>query len=562
LKEQISISPANKVASSMPMLGVDNKEAIQQKSRQASSFNIQFKLSVGAVSDPLEDEADAMADKIMRTPEQNFIQRKCAECEKEEKVQRKPLTSFIQMKQSSFNNNVVASDSVSHQIQSTKGGGNAMPETTKSFMESRFGADFSNVNIHTGSYASQLSHQLNAQAFTIGNNIYFNEGKYSPESSDGKHLLAHELTHTVQQGDTFTAANNTIQRQEGKRLEEIKEKLKKGEKLTEDEMQYVREQIGKEIVQQLFGNTAQIGINYDSSRPPQDINRHFHGRLQLQLSGLAAGVAKSLDGVATAEIDLKGTVATEKGVITIAPPTEKNRMAALIREQLFPNGSVRSFDFHFSKKNIGYANAISLISGITVSISSKNGSHTGGMISIDSESVPSGVELIVTLEPSARTANVEDIKQELPNDHWTLTPKPDIFGTAGYASANENNGAVTTIGVDVPLGYDTKTPLIYGGLGARAGIDSNRIARVGGTGFVGLNFDPLKLQLGFGAGVAFLKDPVATKDGPAQIVFYSDVEGKVSYKIMPHVEVLGLLSVGGGKNLTYGSAQAGVGFTF
>ena len=45
-------------------------------------------------------------------------------------------------------------------------------------MESRFGADFSNVNIHTGSYAVQMSKELNAQAFTVGNNIYFNEGKY------------------------------------------------------------------------------------------------------------------------------------------------------------------------------------------------------------------------------------------------------------------------------------------------------------------------------------------------------------------------------------------------
>ena len=57
---------------------------------------VQCKLSVGAVDDPLEHEADAMADKVMRMPEQNFIQRKCAHCEEEEKAQRKPLQSFIQ----------------------------------------------------------------------------------------------------------------------------------------------------------------------------------------------------------------------------------------------------------------------------------------------------------------------------------------------------------------------------------------------------------------------------------------------------------------------------------
>lgn len=160
---------------------------------------IQRKLSIGAVDDPLEDEADAMADKAMRMPEPSFIQRKCSHCEEEaEQLQRKPLISFIQKKERG-NNNTIVSESISNQIQATKGSGKAIPETTKSFMESRFGADFSNVNIHTGSYASQLSNQLNAQAFTVGSDIYFNDGKYQPESTEGKLLMAHELTHVIQQ---------------------------------------------------------------------------------------------------------------------------------------------------------------------------------------------------------------------------------------------------------------------------------------------------------------------------------------------------------------------------
>jgi hypothetical protein len=158
---------------------------------------IQCKLSIGSVNDPLEDEADAMADKVMRMPEPNFIQRKCAHCEEEENLQRKSLIPFIQKK---ANENSTASNVISSQIRSTKGSGNRMTGTTKSFMENRFGADFSHVNIHTGSYASQLSNQLNAQAFTVGNDVYFNEGKYQPESSEGKHLLAHELMHTIQEG--------------------------------------------------------------------------------------------------------------------------------------------------------------------------------------------------------------------------------------------------------------------------------------------------------------------------------------------------------------------------
>jgi hypothetical protein len=98
LKEQAFISPVNKIASSIPEAGMGYKKAIEQKSKEASSLNIQFKLSVGAIDDPLEDEADAMADKVMRMPEQNFIQRKCAHCKEEERAQRKPITPFIQKK--------------------------------------------------------------------------------------------------------------------------------------------------------------------------------------------------------------------------------------------------------------------------------------------------------------------------------------------------------------------------------------------------------------------------------------------------------------------------------
>jgi len=69
----------------------------------------------------------------------------------------------------------------------------------KNEMESGFGTDFSNVKIHTNSNAVQMSKELGAQAFTHGNDIYFNKGKFNPSSKEGKHLLAHELTHTVQQ---------------------------------------------------------------------------------------------------------------------------------------------------------------------------------------------------------------------------------------------------------------------------------------------------------------------------------------------------------------------------
>lgn len=93
-----------------------------------------------------------------------------------------------------------APSSVETSLASSKGSGSSLPATTKTEMESGLGADFSNVKIHTGSNAAQMSKDLNAQAFTHGSDVYFNSNKFNPDTSSGKHLLAHELTHTMQQG--------------------------------------------------------------------------------------------------------------------------------------------------------------------------------------------------------------------------------------------------------------------------------------------------------------------------------------------------------------------------
>ncbi|WP_167619858.1 eCIS core domain-containing protein [Maribellus sediminis] len=102
---------------------------------------------------------------------------------------------------------------IESKLSSTSGGGSSLDTTTKSDMEAGFGADFSGVKVHTGSDAVQMSENLNAQAFTHGNDIYFNEGKYNPGSPSGKHLLAHELTHTLQQGASIQT--RMIQKEEG-----------------------------------------------------------------------------------------------------------------------------------------------------------------------------------------------------------------------------------------------------------------------------------------------------------------------------------------------------------
>ncbi len=132
------------------------------------------------------------------SPEES-VQAKCEECEGEE-------TASVQRKEESS----VKTTSISDQLNASKGGGQPMDNRTQAEMSNGFGADFSNVRVHTDANAVQMSRDLGAQAFANGSDIYFNEGKYDPESDSGKHLLAHELTHTIQQG----ASGNAISKKE------------------------------------------------------------------------------------------------------------------------------------------------------------------------------------------------------------------------------------------------------------------------------------------------------------------------------------------------------------
>ena len=169
-------------------------------------------LQVGAQNDAYEREADQVANQVMQMPmsgarvqginklSQKGIQRKCSACAEEEKIQRKPLSiSKMGNTQGKSTHSTAASANVSEKISSTRGQGQSLDGPTRGFMEGRFGQDFSNVKVHTGGYASQLNRDLNAKAFAVGSDIYFNAGQYQPNSDSGKHLLAHELTHVVQQ---------------------------------------------------------------------------------------------------------------------------------------------------------------------------------------------------------------------------------------------------------------------------------------------------------------------------------------------------------------------------
>lgn len=193
---------------------VDQKENLQFIAVEPKKTKVQPKLKIGSPNDKYEQEADQMADRVMRSSmrEQSTVknvssvnisrkvQRKCKACE-EDSVQRSS-----EKKDGGF----IASSGFENTLGKSKGGGSSMDSRTRSYMENGFGANFSRVRIHTNSKATNLNNQINAKAFTSGNDIYFNQGQYNPGTNSGKRLLAHELTHTIQQGKS----EKKVQREE------------------------------------------------------------------------------------------------------------------------------------------------------------------------------------------------------------------------------------------------------------------------------------------------------------------------------------------------------------
>lgn len=157
--------------------------------------HVQTKLTVGAPDDHYEREADRVADQVMRMPETQ-IQRQTTIEEEEETIQTKPLsaqiTPLVQRKTSP--NQVTTAPHGMHETMRSPG--RPLSAATRSFMEPRFGIDFSSVRLHTGPNAEKASGQVHARAFTYGKDIWLGQGA----TESDRRLLAHELTHVVQQG--------------------------------------------------------------------------------------------------------------------------------------------------------------------------------------------------------------------------------------------------------------------------------------------------------------------------------------------------------------------------
>lgn len=176
---------------------------------------VQAKLVVGPVNDPYEQEADRVADQVMRMPDSEVaIQRACTDCEEEEQVQRQAdgeeeEEQSIQGKREGSAAGGPVTTKHAAQIASIKTGGEPLRPSSRNFFEQRFGHDFGSVRIHSDDRAAQSAKSIHAQAYTTGQHIVFGAGHYSPDTNTGQRLLAHELTHVIQQ-----SGGERIQRQE------------------------------------------------------------------------------------------------------------------------------------------------------------------------------------------------------------------------------------------------------------------------------------------------------------------------------------------------------------
>jgi hypothetical protein len=169
---------------------------------------LQRKLVVGQVNDPLEHEADHVADQVMRMPESRptigaapmglntGLSRKCAACEEEQKQTSGTLQAHPAAVARAAPN---AAPPIVHEV--LRSPGRPLDAASRGFFEPRFGHSFGQVRIHTDRKATESARAVNALAYTVGRDVVIAEAAYSPDSESGRRLLAHELTHVIQQGN-------------------------------------------------------------------------------------------------------------------------------------------------------------------------------------------------------------------------------------------------------------------------------------------------------------------------------------------------------------------------
>jgi len=201
---------------------------------------LQPKLRIGPPGDAYEREADRVADTVLRMPVGNGappvpvssagddegVQRMCEECE-EERLQRSASAGgelvqrachcqkeeeLVQPKAAADGDRPRATPDFEARVEGLRGAGRPLPAEVRGFFEPRFGHDFGTVRVHTGGAAGEAAQAVRARAFTVGSDVVFGAGEWSPGTAAGRRLLAHELTHVVQQAPLAARRQPLLQR--------------------------------------------------------------------------------------------------------------------------------------------------------------------------------------------------------------------------------------------------------------------------------------------------------------------------------------------------------------
>ena len=174
-------------------------ECAECSNKKKLNQSLQAKLRIGEANDRYEQEADRVAEQVMRTPNPK-------NSDANGYLQTKPL---IQRRATNTRSDVAGVPSSVHDV--LRSPGKPLDQTTRDLMEPRFGHDFSGVKIHTDAKASESAHSVNALAYTVGNDIVLRSDQYNPQSNSGRKLLAHELAHTIQQGNNDRIAPQKLE---------------------------------------------------------------------------------------------------------------------------------------------------------------------------------------------------------------------------------------------------------------------------------------------------------------------------------------------------------------
>ncbi|MGZ4054943.1 MAG: eCIS core domain-containing protein [Bacteroidia bacterium] len=274
----------------------DKKRVARKKVEEEENKKntIQAKLEIGASDDVHEQHADAVAKKVINNEDASHL------------VQNQPsatITSQTKEEEGTLmakseDGSLSGTEKLQTTLDSSKGSGQALDDKTKTEMGDKMGADLSDVKIHTDSRAHEMSENINAKAFTHGQDIYFKQGNFDTTSTEGKSLLAHELAHTQQQKN---GVGRKVQRQPGDgddKKVSYNIKIPPGTISREGFLKYAELIIFKKVVNIAWVDSAEAAAVYS------DISNHI---------GVTVTFSVSTSMLAQNQVDKKDTKVTDKG---------------------------------------------------------------------------------------------------------------------------------------------------------------------------------------------------------------------------------------------------------